>query len=393
MRDLIRRHPVPSVRVLVLGLAAGLVAILVQSFADFNLHLIPHSTLFWIDLGLVAGLSAPGTGHRAPVADGHRAVPSRPLSRSRRARHPVRMKGAHPSGRTSWVPWGMTVACLGLIPFQGTSSLADVYARRGHAALRAGGFDEGIRAFQRALTFKPFAAPLHVALSNAYEAQYTRNHRIEALRGAIREYERAIACHPYFAPYYGNLGRLLIAHHDRLAAQDLDRAMVFLKQGASLNPFFWGIHNNLGVVYQLKGAFLEAEREYRRAIELNPDNPEVHNNLGTLYHAMGRFDQAATAFQRLIALKPNQPDAQLRLGKVYQAQGNIDQAVQHFQYALELNRTSVSAWYNLGNCYLTKGALDSAELHYEAALRLDPGNRSIASALRQVQAKRGKHKR
>lgn len=373
-----------------MGVAAGLIAVLVQSLADFNLHLIPHATLFWADLGLVAGLSGSSLWGITPSTDGPASASVRPLHRQKGGQRPAPRPGrtkarGRPSERIPWRLWGMTIVCVGLIPFQAASYLADGYGRRGKTARQAGGLATSIMAYEQALTFKPFSAPLHVALSGAYEAQYQKTRRTDTLRQAIQEYERAIACNPYFAPYYGNFGRLLLTYRDRLTSQDIDRAMALLNQGVSLNPFFWGIHNNLGVVYYLKRSFVDAERAYQRAIELSPETPDVYHNLGTLYRAIGRVSDAETAFRRTVELKPDNIESWNSLGSLYYETRRYDQAIQCFNRVILKDRQSPGVYQNLGNCYLMTGRLDAAKLYYETVLKLDPGNRDVSSLLHQVQ--------
>lgn len=377
MERLSRSHPHPSVQSLILGVAAGLMAIVVHGLVDSNLHLIPHATLLWIDLGLVLGVSRPHPGAEEAVTGERRRTRSlftdqggqweRQSKRSLRGTY-------RPSRFRLWVSGGVGILCLGLMPFEGAPYLADISARRGNAAREAGRLDESITAFKTALRFKPFSALLHTALGSVYEAQYRRTHEAESLRAAIAEHEQTIACHPSFAPYYANYGQLLLTYRDQLTAQDLDRALVVLTKGISLNPYYWSIHNNLGVLSYLRHSYQDAEREYRRALQLQPNSPDVYNNLGTLYRAMGRLADATTAFQRAMTLQPNWVEVRINLGNVYQTQGKLELAIQQFQRAVILDRTNGVAWYNLGQTAYRLRQWEDAEHAFKSLIQRNPDN-------------------
>ena len=59
--------------------------------------------------------------------------------------------------------------------------------------------------------------------------------------------------------------------------------------------------------------FFEAEKLYRRAIELNPNNALAHNNLGNVLRDLKRHDEAEAMYRRAIELDP----------KYYDAYGNL----------------------------------------------------------------------
>jgi len=52
------------------------------------------------------------------------------------------------------------------------------------------------------------------------------------------------------------------------------------------------------------GDFDSALAHYRVLLEQNDASAEVHNNLGLLYEDRGQFDDAIKQFQRAIALDP-----------------------------------------------------------------------------------------
>ena len=58
------------------------------------------------------------------------------------------------------------------------------------------------------------------------------------------------------------------------------------------------IHAALAQVYQKKKAYVQAERHYKRALELSDPDPLYQNNLATLYLDLQRWDDAIEYFDK-----------------------------------------------------------------------------------------------
>jgi tetratricopeptide (TPR) repeat protein len=83
---------------------------------------------------------------------------------------------------------------------------------------------------------------------------------------AIAECHRAIEVDPDFGNPYNDIGAYLIEKGDMDGAIDwLKRAMDATRYECYFYPHF-----NLGRVYQAKGRYSDAMREYKAAVELNP---------------------------------------------------------------------------------------------------------------------------
>ena len=62
-------------------------------------------------------------------------------------------------------------------------------------------------------------------------------------------------------------------------------------------------YNSLGIALKNKGQFEEAEKYYRKAIELAPSYPSPYYNMSLLMRAMGREEEAAAFLQQYESLK------------------------------------------------------------------------------------------
>lgn len=63
-------------------------------------------------------------------------------------------------------------------------------------------------------------------------------------------------------------------------------------------------HVDRGGQLFLKGRYAQAEREFRRAIEINPMNATAHANMGATYSARGRQIEAIPCLEKALELNP-----------------------------------------------------------------------------------------
>jgi tetratricopeptide (TPR) repeat protein len=86
-----------------------------------------------------------------------------------------------------------------------------------------------------------------------------------------------------------------------LAEKRLDKA--FAAGGTSI-PF---LHLLAGHIAYARNALIEAEKSWRRVLEIDEDNAEAWNNLGVLYRRKGDVEKALDAFQEAGREHPTGP--------------------------------------------------------------------------------------
>jgi|WetSurMetagenome_2_1015567.scaffolds.fasta_scaffold30680_2 protein O-mannosyl-transferase len=84
---------------------------------------------------------------------------------------------------------------------------------------------------------------------------------------------------------------------------------------------------NCGNIYANKKQFDEAEKRYRRAIEIRTNNVLAHHNIGLIYLLRGDLDSAEIKFKDGLAVDSLAPDGYFQLANVYQQEGKINEAV------------------------------------------------------------------
>jgi serine/threonine-protein kinase len=132
------------------------------------------------------------------------------------------------------------------------------------------------------------------------------------------------------------------------------------KRALELNPGYASAHNQYGGFLCTMGRFAEAQIEMDRAYELDPLSPYLHvGTVWPLYFAR-QYDQAIERFRLIVAMNPDFPNAYLNLGWAYAQRGMFQEAID----ALSKARSLDDSWFNLawlGATYAKAGRRDEAK--------------------------------
>jgi serine/threonine protein kinase len=114
----------------------------------------------------------------------------------------------------------------------------------------------------------------------------------------------------------------------------------------------------------------QAEREYRRAIELNPSYAEAHLGYGTYLESLSRFDEAIAERKRAFELDPLSAAVAADVGYPMYYAGKHDQAVDFYRSALELDPSFFWANLWIGQAWVQKGLYPEAIAEIKKAVDL-----------------------
>jgi len=84
---------------------------------------------------------------------------------------------------------------------------------------------------------------------------------------------------------------------------------------------------NAGNMYANKKNYIEAEKRYRRAIEIRDNSVLAHHNLGLIFLLKGNIDSAEIKFKKGISIDSLAPDGYFQLSNIYQQKGRIPEAI------------------------------------------------------------------
>ena len=132
---------------------------------------------------------------------------------------------------------------------------------------------------------------------------------------------------------------------------------------------------SLGRFLAINGLPLEAERAYRKVIELDPQNALPWDKLGNLLmEQTNRYDEAEQAYRKSIEIDPTDAAQWYNLGNLLQDYLNrYDEAEQAYRTAIELNPKDAWTWNNLGTLLWNHlNRYNEAEQAYRKAIELDP---------------------
>jgi tetratricopeptide (TPR) repeat protein len=88
---------------------------------------------------------------------------------------------------------------------------------------------------------------------------------------------------------------------------------------------------NSGNMYANRKQFDEAEKQYRRALEIRNNNVLAHHNLGLIYLIKGNLDSAEIKIKEGLAIDSLAPDGYFQLANIYQQEGKTDEAIKQLE--------------------------------------------------------------
>lgn len=142
------------------------------------------------------------------------------------------------------------------------------------------------------------------------------------------------------------------------------------------DPDCWMARYNLGQVFQRRGDYASAIREYRMALRLKPE-ALGHYNLATVLAVVGQTQEAMAQYRLALSHNPQLEEAHRGLGQVLLRERRTDEAAQEFMQATQLPPADALAWYQLGWIRFRQGRSREALACAERALDLEPGSKPM----------------
>ena len=139
----------------------------------------------------------------------------------------------------------------------------------------------------------------------------------------------------------------------------------------------------LGVVLSRQGRLAEAERQFRRAIELSPESATARQHLGRVYLQQGRLEEALAELRAAADLSPLERDLALQLAEAEAATGQREAAEALLQSVVE-RFDSVRAMLDLARLQARRGDQDAAARGLRRALEIAPNSEELLSAYARI---------
>lgn len=202
----------------------------------------------------------------------------------------------------------------------------------------------------------------------------------EALSKSIGFFNQAIALDPAYAIAYSGLADdyALLGFRGGAPSKDaLSRAKAAALKAAELDDKLADAHASLAFIAETyEWDWANAEREYKRALELNPADARAHHWYAGYLVYTGRIDEGIAEEKRARELDPlSLPINNALAGRLLVA-GRNDEALDQVKKTLELDPHFPPAHQTLGWIYLNRGQNQDALREFHTALDLS-GNGDV----------------
>jgi DNA-binding winged helix-turn-helix (wHTH) protein/TolB-like protein len=194
------------------------------------------------------------------------------------------------------------------------------------------------------------------------EAKYLHNKRAggEARVLMQKNYQRAIELDPKFALAYVGLADMQTETPSR---ENYQKARILAEQALAIDDQLAEAHESLGfTLWRGEFAWSEAERHFRRAVELDPNSLPSVQSLAMILAWQNRFDEARQAVEA-VPLKPDAPTAAEIAVSFYSR--DYDRTIELALQRLEKRPNDVNALSFLAPAYTEKAmhaeAIEAAE--------------------------------
>lgn len=194
------------------------------------------------------------------------------------------------------------------------------------------------------------------------------------IKRATHQFEQAINLDPGYAAAHAGLGDsyTLLVTWDALLlpVEGLSKAKSAALRALEIDDALAEAHAGLAHTMLHSWEFEDAEREFKRAIDLNPGYPSTHLWYAEYLSAMGRFDEAITSIKRGQRLDPLSSVFNTEVGWVYFLARRYDDAVEQLREAVEMDQGFWIAHSRLWQAYVQRGERENAHVEYEKTVAL-----------------------
>ncbi|MEO7674383.1 MAG: tetratricopeptide repeat protein [Pyrinomonadaceae bacterium] len=212
----------------------------------------------------------------------------------------------------------------------------------------------------------------------AYQAylkgRYYWNRRTaENLKKAIEQFKTATDRDPNYALAFVGLADcyiLLNQYAGTPMRETIPKAKDYSTRAIGIDDQLAEPHASLGSVNEMLWEWAEAEREYKRAIELNPNYATAYQWYSNFLKNLGRYDEAAVMIKRAHEIDPLSSAISVNLSRMYMLHNNQNASIENTLKVIELDPNFPAAYVHLGQSYLKQGRNAEAIANFEKAVEL-----------------------
>lgn len=231
---------------------------------------------------------------------------------------------------------------------------------------KSGGFFSRFTGIRK-LFGDPSAAPEERSRTESVGARKNDGTNVQESWEDARERLQEILRHdPNNASALNDLGQALLKLERPGDAEKLFR------RALEIDSTFNLARSNLGQALRFLGQLEESEQVLRHAGRADPGDPAICNRLATVLSQRGRLLEAEHYYKEALRLKPAYVDVLNNLGSLMSDQGKWAESEQWFRAAVAADPGHAMAQCNLGLALAQRGMRADAEQHFLAAVNADP---------------------
>ena len=130
---------------------------------------------------------------------------------------------------------------------------------------------------------------------------------------------------------------------------------------------------NQAIQFHLKGNIPEASKCYQYCINQGFNDHRIFSNYGAISLGLGKLEEAEKWFRKAIEIKPDFEDAHYNLGNTLRDLGKLHEAELSTRKAIELDPNFPEYYNILGNILKDLGRLKAAEVSFRKAITIKYG--------------------
>ncbi len=189
------------------------------------------------------------------------------------------------------------------------------------------------------------------------------------VRKSVDYFQQAIDKDPTYALAYAALAEayILIPNYTGDSPHDaFPKARAAAIKALEIDETLAEAHNALAdVMYEYDWKFVEAEKEFKRAIELNPNYATAHHWYSEYLLTIGRNEEAIAEIKRAQELDPLSLIINSIVGVTYAESRQHDQAIEQLRKTVEMDQNFPRARLYLALAYERKGMFEEASAEFE----------------------------
>jgi len=192
---------------------------------------------------------------------------------------------------------------------------------------------------------------------------FASKHVEQETRKAIRCFEQALEIDPEYAAACAGIAASYesLSRYGRVRPEDTHpKAKEYSLRALQLDESLAGPHVTLGGLSISNWDWKDAERHYKRAIELDPNWAAARDTYAFFLFQVGRANEAVVQEQRAVELNPMEVMAHQNLGEVLYYARRYDESIKASLEAIEMDETFPQAHTFLGMAYAAKGMTEEA---------------------------------